>query len=641
MISCVIYLEVQFWFSVILHSVQPNFVFLHPVSFDKHSMFVLIQLPLQQSIVPISKQNKIYQNFNKTIDIDKQYLKNDANQIQKQVCHKQHVLYYYNTGTWRVSLELNASTTPKTTLTHKTKAPFTHTDLLKQGKYDDDYDSQTVSWNHLGLKFPDICLMGEEKPQIDPYSGNYFRLGMLPQRSICIPYSTAPTATFKLRNKAYRQFRRGRKELIIVLLILERACEHLYQLVTISSNILGNCSCVPFIIKEFSSIPSPGIAPVCIEHLEFLSNGLQYCILCSIGSASQTILFLDFLSETDSVVAWRLCQPGKPVCVWQFRRLLQFTMKKSPLLSTTNRIPSGDQVIRQGGVAVSISKFILATSISPFSDSPYRRGSTQAAAYKNASKYLLTAQNKTVRNRPRSGQLQSLRERVKAVIVRSVKKNPKANAHQIRRLGKRIVKLSTFMVIVVPGIIHLFPISVPQQILLSALCKFESTMVTHRNQVEPRDQSRRHKESCLTNADGNSTAIRKTRVCIFLLIEDTIQGAKGSSRDFATMKRRSMRLSKIFRRFTTVRTKTNVHTRYSLTSIRNNLLQVIRQRQPRPRCTHVDCNPLDRLRFSFRTTNSFDPTTMVQDPVYFPPFCSNSSKLNCLFPFCIADESAF
>ena len=40
--------------------------------------------------------------------------------------------------------------------------------------------------------------------------------------------------------------------------------------------------------------------------------------------------------------------------------------------------------------------------------------------------------NKTVRNRPRSGRLQSLRERVKAVIVRSIKKNPKANAPQIR-----------------------------------------------------------------------------------------------------------------------------------------------------------------------------------------------------------------
>ncbi|PSN44175.1 hypothetical protein C0J52_18394 [Blattella germanica] len=30
---------------------------------------------------------------------------------------------------------------------------------------DDDYDGQMMSGDRLGLKFPDICLMGEEKPQ--------------------------------------------------------------------------------------------------------------------------------------------------------------------------------------------------------------------------------------------------------------------------------------------------------------------------------------------------------------------------------------------------------------------------------------------------------------------------------------------
>ncbi|PSN46713.1 hypothetical protein C0J52_14448 [Blattella germanica] len=29
----------------------------------------------------------------------------------------------------------------------------------------DDYDGQMMSGDRLGLKFPDICLMGEDKPQ--------------------------------------------------------------------------------------------------------------------------------------------------------------------------------------------------------------------------------------------------------------------------------------------------------------------------------------------------------------------------------------------------------------------------------------------------------------------------------------------
>ncbi|PSN50877.1 hypothetical protein C0J52_12740 [Blattella germanica] len=47
----------------------------------------------------------------------------------------------------------------------QTETPFTPTLILKQGEYDeDDYDGQIMSGDRLGLKFPDICLMGEEKP---------------------------------------------------------------------------------------------------------------------------------------------------------------------------------------------------------------------------------------------------------------------------------------------------------------------------------------------------------------------------------------------------------------------------------------------------------------------------------------------
>ncbi|PSN32609.1 hypothetical protein C0J52_26150 [Blattella germanica] len=46
------------------------------------------------------------------------------------------------------------------------RTPFTPTLILKQGEYDDDdHDGQMMSGDRLGLKFPDICLMGEEKPQ--------------------------------------------------------------------------------------------------------------------------------------------------------------------------------------------------------------------------------------------------------------------------------------------------------------------------------------------------------------------------------------------------------------------------------------------------------------------------------------------
>ena len=41
-----------------------------------------------------------------------------------------------------------------------------HPHSYQQGEYDeDDHDGQMMSGDRLGLKFPDICLMGEEKPQ--------------------------------------------------------------------------------------------------------------------------------------------------------------------------------------------------------------------------------------------------------------------------------------------------------------------------------------------------------------------------------------------------------------------------------------------------------------------------------------------
>ena len=41
----------------------------------------------------------------------------------------------------------------------------THTHTQHGENDEDDYDGQMMSGDRLGLKFPDICLMGEEKPQ--------------------------------------------------------------------------------------------------------------------------------------------------------------------------------------------------------------------------------------------------------------------------------------------------------------------------------------------------------------------------------------------------------------------------------------------------------------------------------------------
>ncbi|PSN48903.1 hypothetical protein C0J52_22438 [Blattella germanica] len=49
---------------------------------------------------------------------------------------------------------------------HIEKTSFTPTLIFKEGEYDEhDYDGQMMSEDRLGLKFPDIYLMGEEKPQ--------------------------------------------------------------------------------------------------------------------------------------------------------------------------------------------------------------------------------------------------------------------------------------------------------------------------------------------------------------------------------------------------------------------------------------------------------------------------------------------
>ena len=64
-----------------------------------------------------------------------------------------------------ISDQLNARATSETTRTYRQRH-HSHPHSYQQGEYDeDDHDGQMMSGDRLGLKFPDICLMGEEKPQ--------------------------------------------------------------------------------------------------------------------------------------------------------------------------------------------------------------------------------------------------------------------------------------------------------------------------------------------------------------------------------------------------------------------------------------------------------------------------------------------
>ena len=44
----------------------------------------------------------------------------------------------------------------------------------------DDYDGQMIFGDLVGLKLPDICLTGEEKPQKKPHPGKLSRPGIEP-----------------------------------------------------------------------------------------------------------------------------------------------------------------------------------------------------------------------------------------------------------------------------------------------------------------------------------------------------------------------------------------------------------------------------------------------------------------------------
>ena len=58
--------------------------------------------------------------------------------------------------------------------------PSTHSVIPTRRICNDDYDGQMIFGDLVGLKFPDICLTGEEKPRKEPHPGNLSRPGIEP-----------------------------------------------------------------------------------------------------------------------------------------------------------------------------------------------------------------------------------------------------------------------------------------------------------------------------------------------------------------------------------------------------------------------------------------------------------------------------
>ena len=58
--------------------------------------------------------------------------------------------------------------------------PSTHSVIPTRRIWNDDYDGLMILGDLGGLKFPDICLTGEEKPRKRPHPGNLSRPGIEP-----------------------------------------------------------------------------------------------------------------------------------------------------------------------------------------------------------------------------------------------------------------------------------------------------------------------------------------------------------------------------------------------------------------------------------------------------------------------------
>ena len=65
----------------------------------------------------------------------------------------------------RMSDQPNAGATPRQQKHERQYTPSTHSVIPTRRIWNDDYDGQMIFGDLGGLKFPDICLTGEEKPR--------------------------------------------------------------------------------------------------------------------------------------------------------------------------------------------------------------------------------------------------------------------------------------------------------------------------------------------------------------------------------------------------------------------------------------------------------------------------------------------
>ena len=65
----------------------------------------------------------------------------------------------------RMSDQSNAEPTSETNKQERRYTPSTHPFILRKRIWNDDYDGQMIFGDLVGLKLPDICLTGEEKPR--------------------------------------------------------------------------------------------------------------------------------------------------------------------------------------------------------------------------------------------------------------------------------------------------------------------------------------------------------------------------------------------------------------------------------------------------------------------------------------------
>ena len=102
----------------------------------------------------------------------------------RELNYGSHTYFFDHTRTWRASPnEWSAQLRGPPPRQHKHERQYTHSThsvIPTRRIWNDDDDGQMVFGKLGGLKFPDICLTGEEKPRNKPHPGDLSRPGIEP-----------------------------------------------------------------------------------------------------------------------------------------------------------------------------------------------------------------------------------------------------------------------------------------------------------------------------------------------------------------------------------------------------------------------------------------------------------------------------